>query len=411
MAAISGFSFCMTFMRLYLRDELGLTDDAERAWWTGIIQAAPGFVMVFSAPLWGMAADRIGRKLMVMRAMFGGALVVALMGLARTPGALLALRLGQGALTGTVTASAALVASVSPAARAGFSLGLMQAAIFAGMTAGPLLGGICADALGYRATFFIAAGMLFCGGALIALLAEEGPSHPRAGASADDADPRGEGLWGVLARPGFVVVAGLVLVMNLSRTVAAPIFQEFVEILVEEKDAVNASTGVLVAVTSGLAALTSVSVGWLADRGLHVAMLVAATVLSGLLCLPQACVETVGSLFALRVAIGVTSGAIGPAMGRFVHLAAPRSCHGKAYGLVQSASSMGIAMGPVAGGLFNAWLTQAYDTEFGLRMPFVLTGAMQVVVGLGAWFLLRRRGRRPSGAALLSPSHADETCA
>jgi MFS family permease len=70
---------------------------------------------------------------------------------------------------------------------------------------------------------------------------------------------------------------------------------------------------------------------------------------------------------------------------------------------------MGFAIGPVAGGVFNAYLTARFDTEFGLRMPFALTGTLQVLVGLGAWLLLRRRGREPSGVASLSPRPSAES--
>ena len=162
--ALVGFSFCTPFTRLYLRDELGVVDPIARARWAGYISAALPIVMFFSAPLWGIVADRVGRKVMVMRAMFGGALVVGLIGAATSPWHLLFLRMVQGALTGTITASAALVSAVTPGTRIGFSMGLMQSAVFAGMAIGPLVGGTCIDSLGYRPTFFIAAAMLAAGG-------------------------------------------------------------------------------------------------------------------------------------------------------------------------------------------------------------------------------------------------------
>ena len=36
--------------------------------------------MMISAPLWGAVADRYGRKLMLIRATLGGAVLIALMG-------------------------------------------------------------------------------------------------------------------------------------------------------------------------------------------------------------------------------------------------------------------------------------------------------------------------------------------
>lgn len=201
--AIMGFSFVMPFLRLYLRDEFGVDDPSSRAYWAAFIVSAPAFIMGFAAPLWGILADRVGRKPMVMRAMFAGAVVIGLMGFATSPAHLLVLRLAQGALTGTMTASAALVASVSPSDRAGFSLGVMQAAIFTGHAAGALSGGVVFDTLGGRAAFLVAGGMLFAGGVVVTLFADEGSAHPREARRAGAAGST-DGLRDVLRSPLFL---------------------------------------------------------------------------------------------------------------------------------------------------------------------------------------------------------------
>ena len=94
-------------------------------------------VMATVAPVWGALADRHGRKAMVVRALFGGGAVVALMSLVRTPLQLLVLRTVQGAFSGTVSATRTLVASLAPAAELGFALGTMQTAAFIGTSIGP----------------------------------------------------------------------------------------------------------------------------------------------------------------------------------------------------------------------------------------------------------------------------------
>ena len=92
--AMMGFSFAMPFLPLFLRD-LGIADETKLRIWSGYVSAAPGFMMMISAPLWGILADRVGRKAMVIRATFGGAVIIALMSLASTPSMLLGLRLVQ----------------------------------------------------------------------------------------------------------------------------------------------------------------------------------------------------------------------------------------------------------------------------------------------------------------------------
>ena len=376
---MTGICFAIPFLPFYLR-KLGVQGEAAQRYWSGLLISAPALMMILTAPLWGMLADRVGRKLMVMRAMFGGAVVVGLMGVAGSPWALLALRLLQGGITGTVSATNALVSSVSPRRRAGFGLGLMQTAIYAGSSIGPLLGGISADTLGYAPTFWIAGGFLLIGGIVVAALADEGPAHPRAmlgrGAASE------EGLWAVLAKPGFVTIVGLVFLLQFAGTVLGPVFPLYVEALVTDKLHVNTDTGKLMAVTAISAALVAVPIGLVADRIGPRKVLVLGTLFSGVFMIPQAFVSRIGSLYVFRIAVGLAAGAIGPAMGGFVNRAVRRASQGKAFGIVQSAGSFGFGLGPLAGGALGA--------TFGLRAPFVVVGALQVLFAMVAWRALGR---------------------
>ena len=76
-----GFSFVNPFMPLFIQ-ELGNFTNQKAAFWAGIATSASGIAMFFSAPLWGIVADRWGRKPMVLRAMFGSAVLLGFMGLA-----------------------------------------------------------------------------------------------------------------------------------------------------------------------------------------------------------------------------------------------------------------------------------------------------------------------------------------
>jgi DHA1 family multidrug resistance protein-like MFS transporter len=392
-AAIMGFTFVMPFLRLYLRDELGLTDDTSRAIWSGYIFGAPGFIMGFAAPMWGILADRVGRKLMVMRAMFGGAIIVTLMGVATSPTHILILRMCQGALTGTITASAALVSSVSPTDKAGFSMGMMQAAIFAGNAVGPVVGGLASDHLGPRPPFCIAGGLLLVAGVLITAFATEGRSHPR------ESSGRGQTFGEILRRPGFIGILSLLFVMRLSRAFPGVIFQEYVETLVGEGGDVNTVAGLMLAVMFATASITSMLMGRLADRVGYAPLMVAGTVAGGVICFPQAWVSALWQLFVLRILLGVAAGTIGPAMGKFVHASFPRSSHGRAFGIVQSANSLSWAIGPLAGGFVNAAFIPHFGSEAALRLPFAVAGVFQFVVGFLAWGALARLPRPEVGCA------------
>ena len=66
---------------------------------------------------------------MLVRSMVGGAIVVAAMGFVGDVWQLLAVRLVQGAVTGSQAAAAALVAAATPANHVGFALGLVSTAV------------------------------------------------------------------------------------------------------------------------------------------------------------------------------------------------------------------------------------------------------------------------------------------
>ena len=139
--AIMGFSSSFPIWSYFIQ-ELGVTGDAV-AKWSGIIISASSLTMGIMGPIWGMLSDRYGRKMMVMRAMFGGAVTIGLMGFAQTVEQMLVLRLIQGAFTGTVAAATTLVASTTPRERLGETLGKLQLAIFLGQSIGPITGRLC----------------------------------------------------------------------------------------------------------------------------------------------------------------------------------------------------------------------------------------------------------------------------
>ena len=167
-----GFSSFFPFLPLYVAD-LGATSQLSVEFLAGLAFSGQAFTMMIASPVWGMIADRYGRKLMVERAMFGGAVVVCLMGFARSAEELVLLRAFQGLITGVIGAHNALVASVVPRERTGYAMGLLQVGLGIGVALGPLIGGLVADLFGYRAAFFVTASLLFISGIIVWVGVEE----------------------------------------------------------------------------------------------------------------------------------------------------------------------------------------------------------------------------------------------
>jgi MFS transporter, DHA1 family, multidrug resistance protein len=72
------------------------------------------------------------------------------MGFAGSAEELVALRLLQGLVTGVASAGTSLVASVAPRERLGYAMGVMQTGLWAGVSIGPVVGGLLEYLFGFR---------------------------------------------------------------------------------------------------------------------------------------------------------------------------------------------------------------------------------------------------------------------
>src|SRR5207247_11239641 len=106
----------------------------------GALLTSTGLSLAIFSPIWGALADRHGRKVMVLRAMLVGGLIIALMGLVQNVGQFLILRILQGMFTGTIAAATALVASIVPRERLAASMGQLQTSVHVSSGAGRVLG-------------------------------------------------------------------------------------------------------------------------------------------------------------------------------------------------------------------------------------------------------------------------------
>jgi MFS transporter, DHA1 family, multidrug resistance protein len=364
--SIVGFAFVLPFIPFYIR-EIGVTDEKLVPVWAGILMAASSLTMTVFAPMWGWVSDRYGRKLMVERAMFAGAIVTIAMGMVGNVYQLLFLRLLSGAFTGTISASIALVSSVLPASKLGMGLGVMQVAVFLGMSLGPWIGGIIADAIGYRLTFVAGGLILLAGGILVMFGAKEKFVRPTVASL-----KRSGGMSNLLALPGFVSMMVVFLLFNFSINIAIPILPLFIETVGQLKTKVASTTGLLLAVTGATPSISAAAIGYLSDRVGHKRVLIFNLFITGVLWVAHAMARNIDQLLIVRILFGFAVGGNIPTMNALVGKLTPRENYGKAYGLMASMTSLGMTLGPLAGGVMASYM--------GLHWPFYIVGLMLGVV-------------------------------
>lgn len=377
MLSIIGFAFSLPFIPFYIR-ELGVTDEHLVPIWAGVLAASSSLVMAFFSPLWGWLADRHGRKIMVERAMFGGAIITFAMGLVGDVWQLMFLQLLSGATTGTIAASIALVSTIVPKNKMGYSLGLMQVAVFLGMTLGPWLGGLLADAIGFRYTFMVGGVILGMGGALVLFGTRERFHRP-----AKETLGKSDRLFSLLAYSGFPAMMALFFFFNFSMQFVMPILPLFIETMCDPLRGVASTTGMLFAITGGAAALAAGVIGYLSDRVGYKPILAANLILTAVSLLLHGMAQSITQLVLLRVLYGIAAGSILPTMNALVGRLIPPASYGKAYGFTAATTCLGMAAGPLFGGIMASY--------WGYRWPFVAISVIMVLVTLPVIASIRHR--------------------
>jgi len=369
-----GFSSIFPFLPFYVAD-LGTHTSLSIEFLAGLVYSAQSFTMMISAPIWGTLADRLGRKLMVERAMFGGAALLFLMGFAQTAEHVVILRAIQGLVTGTVAAANALVAAEAPRKHTGYAMGLLQVGFGAGLAIGPLIGGTLSDAMGYAPTFYITAAMLFLAGVLVVYGVHEDfqPVEKAAGTRWGF-----KSLWvGIVRTKGVPSTFAMRFLNSLARMMVIPIIPLFIEFLRVDAARLNTITGLMMGVASAATTLSGVYFGKLGDKVGHRTILISCSIAAALLYVPQTWVSNVWQLMFFQVLVGISVGGLIPTVSALLAVYTRQGEEGAVYGLDNSINAAGRTIAPLLG----AWVA----TAFSMRATFMATAvifAISVVVAL-----------------------------
>ncbi|RJQ54706.1 MAG: MFS transporter [Desulfobacteraceae bacterium] len=374
--SLSGFSIVVPFLPLYLK-ELDVVTGGSAAFWSGMVFSSQAVAMMISAPFWGAAADRYGRKLMLVRASLGGAVLLAAMGFVSNAEQLTLLRLLQGFVSGTIPAANALVAATTPKEHTGEALGMVQMGAWVGVAIGPLIGGIIGDTLGFRESFWVTGALLAMAG-IAAMFWVHEDFRPVAKANRPKMM---EGFRIVLRIPNMFGLYSEAFLQSFGRTLIFPIAALFVAELMGNRPGVATVTGLVLGVRAVTGSLSTVWLGRLSDRIGHARVLFVSFAAVVLAYLPQPFVSSAWQLVLLQGLTGFAEGGILPAIGALMNLRIPPGSQGATYGLNSSVNSAGRCLAPMLGAVFAIW--------FGLRSVFGVAAAAYGVAAFVAWRIKR----------------------
>ncbi|MFC1900709.1 MFS transporter [Chloroflexota bacterium] len=362
-----GFNFVNPFLPLFIQ-QLGGYPNEEAAFWSGMATAGLGIALFFSGPLWGIIADKWGRKAMVLRAQFCSVLILIGVGLSPNVYWVVALRIVQGFFSGTMTAAQAMVAAGTPREKMPFAMGLLLVAVFSGTTIGPLLGGFLADTFGYQPTFYITGALLFLGGLTVLFFTKEEFERPEPGESAS--------LKGLLHLAFSRQMLPLLLTL-CALQLGPQMIQPIIPIYIREIDPlVKAATmsGLAFCFMGVTAALSSLAAARLGGAISLKKILFISCLGTGLLYLPPVWAGTVVLLIVFIALTGFFKGGLMASSNALVGLSASKSQQGMAYGVAQSASALGLGIGPLIGGVLSPLL--------GLKAVFGVAAGFFIIIGL-----------------------------
>ncbi|WP_346355954.1 multidrug efflux MFS transporter [Azotosporobacter soli] len=366
----AGLSQVIPIMPLYIA-HLGVENTAEIERWSGIAFGITTLVMALVSPIWGKAADKYGRKPMLLRASLGMAVVVTAMGFVHNVYQLIGLRLLQGTISGFYAGSITLIATQTPKNHTGWALGTLATGSMAGMLIGPLVGGFLSEHVGMQSVFLSTGVLLLVAFFLSLFFVKEQFTR-----SEEEALGFQE-VWRQLPNQGLVITLIITtFVLQAALYSIEPIITVYIAELSHDTTHVALLSG-LVFASSGLASfIAAPRLGKLSDKIGSEKVMLTALIVAGIVFIPQALVENPWQLMALRFILGLATAGLLPSINTLVRRSVPDAVAGRAFGYNQSAQFLGTFSGAVAGGQIAAL--------FGIHYVFFITSFL--LLANAAWF-------------------------
>ena len=368
--AMVGMNGLVPFLPLFVL-ELGVRDPVQAKFWSSMVFAGPYFLSIFAVPIWGMLGDRYGQKKMVVRAIFGLALAVFLMGFSTNVQQLFALRVLQGATSGFIAAALAFVSKNTPQNRNGYAIGILQSASSAGIIIGPFFGGILSDASGVRSVFFVVAALCVISGFLIIFWVKEKRNQ-----GANIKNSVLSNLKTVACNSEMRKIIILIILSQSAILLSNPIFPYFVSRLGAPDKFISTITGLLVAILGIFSIIFAPYWGRKNDTVSYSKVFSPAVFIAGGASFLHLLANHYLWLFPIRALVGVFFAAIAPSLYSALSYRANEENKGGIMGIASSANLFGALLSYIS--------CSFIVSHFDMAVTFAVSGVMLVSIAIWA---------------------------
>ncbi|QSE76987.1 multidrug efflux MFS transporter [Lactococcus taiwanensis] len=350
-----GSSLIAPFISLYI-STLGNYSKTELNIWSGLVFSSTFIVLAIVSPLWGRLADQKGRKLMLLRASLGMAVVISLMAFVTVAWQLLILRMLLGAFSGFISNSMALMASSAPKEKSGSVLSLLTTGSVAGTLIGPIVGGILVNFTGYRRVFSVTGIIMFLVFFLALFFVKETfkPIEKKDMLSASE-------VWKVIAHPS--VIWGMffaTLITQMTNQSINPVLSLYVQELMHGQGNITFMAGIVAAAPGIVTLIAAPFLGRLGDQVGQRKILGFGLIFSFIVFSVTATTTNIWFLIVMRLLVGISDAAILPSVQAILAKESPQAVTGRIFSYNQSAQSIGAFAGPLLGSAIAGFIDYRY---------------------------------------------------
>lgn len=350
-----GSSLIAPFISLYI-STLGNYSKTELNIWSGLVFSSTFIVLAIVSPLWGRLADQKGRKLMLLRASLGMAVVISLMAFVTAAWQLLILRMLLGAFSGFISNSMALMASSASKEKSGSVLSLLTTGSVAGTLIGPIVGGILVNFTGYRRVFSVTGIIMFLVFFLALFFVKETfkPIEKKDMLSASE-------VWKVIAHPS--VIWGMffaTLITQMTNQSINPVLSLYVQELMHGQGNITFMAGIVAAAPGIVTLIAAPFLGRLGDQVGQRKILGFGLIFSFIVFSVTATTTNIWFLIVMRLLVGISDAAILPSVQAILAKESPQAVTGRIFSYNQSAQSIGAFAGPLLGSAIAGFIDYRY---------------------------------------------------
>lgn len=324
----------------FIMQEYGVVGN-KVSFYSGLAYGGSTLTMAIFAPLWGILADKFGRKKMLLRASFGMGVCMIISSFLDSAESFIILRFIMGFFSGFNSACIALIAISAPNSEINISLAKLSSFQISGSLLGPLVGGVLMHFFDFRIQFFISGCTLFAIFFLILFYVKENftPETKKINVKLD------KNLY------LFIFILFIIsFLIQYSQTFVGPIIGLFISNLMEYKEL---ATGFCFSLAGIASAIFAPKITSLANKYGEVKLILISTFCLFICLLLHYLTHTNYILFCIiRFLTGISFCSIMPSVYSLIRKNTPKQINSKIFGYNQSFYALGAFFGSISGGYF-----------------------------------------------------------